>query len=458
MPPEARQPEQPPAPQERQPNSERTEDREAVEKFIDASLEELCERYLTKFNEGNNGIVLKMRIEDIPSTLVDALREHDINLDADKIAKILKIYSAGRGKQEYDMQKKAYDIVEAQQDGRAYAKVPKPYFYRDFAVGDAAKDRLSRMTGKGFADRAEMFMMDFVPGDDVATILYKEVVKRHPKTVDLLNDLNNVPFTELQDRVFQALDLRMPGGKGGNQAERDFEMNKVFNENAEKIHAYLEKKGFHVNPAIIEQIENTVDAFHKNGLAFRDGHHRNFMVVGDVSVPADGSRPEKPPQVFVIDYGSATEIAGRKLEDVFAESDGDAVRRYPDDLAVARSLKRFTTPPAERTGGEEKKLLEELKKKRAQIERNPKLGARMSEALRKAEGGTFDAVAEFRSLVGYGVPSEGNVDAFLTLVAAVAEASPDSVAKLKEGITTLMKDQSRNIPTYTKLSRLLKAL
>jgi hypothetical protein len=356
------------------------------------------------------------------------------------------------------MQKKAYDIVESQQDGRAYAKVPKPYFYRDFPVGDAAKDRLSRMTGKGFADRAEMFMMDYVPGDDVATILYKEVVKRHPKTVDLLNDIDNVPFPELQDRVFQALDLRMPGGKGGNQAERDFEMNKVFNENAEKIHAYLEKKGFHMNPAIIEQIENTVGAFHKNGLAFRDGHHRNFMVVGDVTVPADGSKPERPPQVFVIDYGSAAEIAGRKIEDVFAEQDGDMVRRYPDDLAVARALKRFTTPPSERTGGEEKKLLEDLKKKRSQIERNPKLGARMVDALRRAEGGTFDAVAEFRSTVGYGVPSEGNVDAFLTIVAAVAESNPESVTQLKEALTTLMKEQSRNIPTYTKLSRLMKAL
>lgn len=422
-------------------------DREAVEKFIDAALEELCERYLAKFNEGNNGIVLRLRMDDIPPELKEGLQKNGIELGDDKVAKILKIYSGGKGKQEFEMQKKAHELVEAQPDKEKYARVPKPYFYRDFAVGPDAQERIKSLSDKGAfsSGRVEMFMMDYVPGDDVATILYKEVAKRHPKTVDIAGMTDDLPFSDLQDRVFQALDFRAPGGKSRDIGERELEMRKVFAENAEKIDVFLERRGFRIDPTVVSQIENTMNLFHKNGLAFRDGHQRNFMISGDYEAKPGATR-ERPPQVFVIDYGAATEVKDRPIQEAFKEVEGDegkgaTVRTYPDDFMVARQLKRFT---AEGLGQEERKMLDDLVRARKMAERNPRLGPALAEGIESAKAGKPDVAAAYRKIVGTStMPSEGALDGFLTVAHAMLEHAPED---RKEEVRNAVVELTRSLP------------
>jgi len=456
VPPEAKEP-KPAAPEK----AETAEDREAVEKFIDASLEELCERYLSKFNEGNNGIVLKLRMDDIPPELKDGLKKNGIELGDDKVAKILKIYSGGKGKQEFEMQKKAHELVEAQPDKEKFARVPKPYFYRDFAVGPDAQERIKGMTEKGISgNRVEMFMMDFVPGDDVATILYKEVAKRHPKTADVSERTDELRFEDLQDRVFQALDFKAPGGKSRDMGEREHEMRKVFAENAEKIDAFLERRGFRIDPAVVSQIENTMNLFHKNGLAFRDGHQRNFMITGDYESGAPGAKKERPPQVFVIDYGAATEVGNRPLHEAFREVEGDegkgaTVKTYPDDFMVARQLKRFS----QGLGTEERKLLDDLARARKAAERNPRLGPAMTAAIESARSGKADMAGAYAKVVGNStMPSEGAVDAFISLAHAVMEEEPAAKDDVLAFMQELAKRPAFPLPARNKIARFLRAV
>lgn len=459
---ETAKPDTPPASETAPASSQESrEDREAVEKFIDASLEELCERYLSKFNEGNNGMILKMRVEDMPHDLVEGLKKNGIELGDEKVAKILKIYSGGKGRREFEMQKKAHELIEAQPDKDKYARVPKPYFFRDLAVGKEAQEKLRGMNDKGYgSDRVEMFMMDYVPGDDVATVLYKEVIKRHEKTVDVAPHVNDLSFADLQDRVFQALNFSVPGGKSRDAGARELEMRKVFGENAEKLDTYLERRGFRIDPAVVAQMENTMNLFHKNGLAFRDGHQRNFMISGDYSAAPAGTAKERPPQVYVIDFGAATELEGRRLEDVFREVDGDegkdaVVRNYPDDFMVARQLKRFT---GEGAGSEDRKYLEDLARNRKGAERNPRLAPALNEAIESARAGKPDLAATYRKIVGGStMPSEGAVENFLNIAYAVMESEPSAKEEVVNFVAELAKRPTTIQSLRNKLLRFIRA-
>ncbi len=452
---------QPPAENAPVSPAENHEDREAFEKFIDASLEELCERYLSKFNEGNNGMILKMRIEDMPHDLVEGLKKNGIELGDEKVAKILKIYSGGKGRREFEMQKKAHELVEARPDKEKYARIPKPYFFRDFAIGKDAQEKLRGMTDERYGgDRVEMFMMDFVPGDDVATVLYKEVIKRHEKTVDVAPHADELSFAELQDRVFQALGFNVPGGKSRDAGTRELETRKVFAENAEKLDAYLERRGFRVDSSVVAQMENTMELFHRNGLAFRDGHQRNFMISGDYAAAPAGAKKERPPQVYVIDFGAATELEGRRLEDVFREVDGDegkdaVVRNYPDDFMVARQLKRFT---GDAVGADERKYLEDLARNRKGAERNPRLAPVLNAAIEAAKSGSQDIAGTYRKIVGATtMPSEGAIENFLNIAYAVMESEPSAKEEVVRFVTDLATRQTTIQSLKNKLLRFLRA-
>lgn len=464
-PPEAPQPPQPEKEEASKGVPETAENREAVEKFIDAALEELCERHLSKFNEGNNGIILKLRMEDIPPKLLSDLKEAGIELGDQKVAKILKIYSGGKGRQEFEMQKKAHELVDRQPDKEKYAQVPRPYFYRDFAVGDAAKESIKGMTEKPYgADRVEMFMMDFVPGDDVAAILHKEVARRHPKTVDIADHVDEMRFDDLQDRVQQALGFARPGGKSRDDGIRDAENRKVNNENAKKIDTFLDQRGFHIDPAVVSQIENTMALFHKNGLAFRDGHQRNFMISGDYAAAVPGAERQGPPQVFVIDFGAATELGGRRLDDVFHEVDGEegkgaVVRNYPDDLMVAKQLKRFTVAPKDRINAEEREYLEGLERNKKTLDRNPRLAPTVAAVMDSARSGKPDMAAAYSRIVGgSSMPSEGAIDNFLNVAYAVADAVPEAKEDVRAFVSDLARRPGLPFPTKNKLSKFLRVI
>src|SRR5687768_2104984 len=466
VPPEAEK-KQPANPAEAVPaaNAETAENREAVEKFIDAALEELCERHLSKFNEGNNGIILKLKMEDIPSKLLADLKEAGIELGDHKVAKILKIYSGGEGRQEFQLQKKAHELVDSQPDKEKYAQVPRPYFYRDFPVGDAAKESLKGLTEKAYgANRVEMFMMDYVPGDDVATVLHKEVARRHPKTVDIADHVDEMRFDDLQDRIQQALGFARPGGKSRDDGIRDAEMRKVNNENAKKIDTFLEQRGFHIDPTVVSQIENTMALFHKNGLAFRDGHQRNFMISGDYAAAAPGTERQKPPQVFVIDFGAATEIGGRRLDDVFHEVDGEegkgaVVKNYPDDLMVAKQLKRSTVAPKDRINAEEREYLEGLERNKRTLDRNPRLAPTVAAVMDSARSGKPDMSAAYSRIVGASsMPSEGAIDNFLNVAYAVADAVPEAKEEVRAFVADLARRPGLPLPTKNKLSKFLRVI
>jgi len=310
------------------------------ERRIDAALEDLLESHLVKFGEGNNGVILKFNESELPTEIIEELKACGVTLGPDQATKIIKVYRSGAGKREYELQRRARDIAETKADDPDYASVPRAYLYRDLKITkESVRSHMRNLTKEDLpTDHVELFVMDLIKGDDLATSLYKEVIKRHPRAAHLAPEVDSMRFEDLMQTVAEILQFNAPGGKAKDPAARDFEETKVFGENSEKIFRFLGESGFRTDPAIITQIKNTVDLFHKNGLAYRDAHHRNFIIRGGLEQRPNGPADARP-KVFIIDYGNATEFDRDYSEDVLVEG----TKRYPDDYAVVRTLEKMNS-------------------------------------------------------------------------------------------------------------------
>lgn len=297
--------------------------------IIDVQLELAIVKFSRKINEGNNGVIFKLDLHDAKGA-ADLLRMiEDKRTEQEKketVVKILKVYRPGAGKREFEMQRKAFEIVKGAGD-KELAEVPEPILFRELNLSEEAQDYL-RSRGMNCGEKAEVIVMDFVEGVDLATYLYREVIKVHPKTRHLADRVEELGFAELHEEVTQALSFRVPGGKARSDEERAFERERVESENAELLFRFLERRGFQMDSRIPARIKATMDVFHENGFAFRDGHHRNFMFAGE----------GKDLRVHIVDYGSSTTFEGPLTDEVYAESE----KRYPKDDTVVRTIERFT--------------------------------------------------------------------------------------------------------------------
>lgn len=325
------------------------EQKEVFERALDQIAENLLLRS-AKVNEGMNGIILKLDLQDIDPEFAALAREKGIDLTETRAVKILKVYLEGRGKQEFEMQQRAYELLSQNPDEEAL--VPKPLFYRSFAPSEAAKERLRQMSGKAMSN-AEVILMDFVDGIDVATILAREaLVRRRPDiahdAMDMPPDVATWTPQQILEEVGPYLGFVAPGGKGKTEGEREFERMKVEIENSKKLYDYLSQNGFQMDPTIVTRLRRTLDKLHGAGYVHRDAHERNFMVAGDYRAHEGGERRNT---VYIIDFGTMAKVPGRYSkgsEDAYVEGD----HRFIQDEMVPTLLEAVTREPRRETGQE----------------------------------------------------------------------------------------------------------
>ena len=263
-------------------------------------------------NEGQNGIILEVESPD--ETIILSLEplEDSVTKTTGSVAKVLKVYnreSFGSGLREYGSQKKAKDVLDAHRGDfdNELAEVPNPFLYRDISLTDDLAEKL-KLLGAHVTDRAEVLFMDAVPGKDIATILYRELLKRHPSARYLqMQDVDSWKITELSQEVSRLFFSRL-GNTNGNTKDRAQANERVFRANAETLIEELSNVGFHVDPRVIAIIKNTLKCLRQNGIAMLDAHERNFMIDGDIE---NLSAMEK---VYIIDFGD-TECKGRPITD-----------------------------------------------------------------------------------------------------------------------------------------------
>ena len=318
---------------------------EELEQKLDHELEVVIAEHSEYVNEGNNGYILKVRLAELPEEeravleLAGIKTKNEANNGADeKAMKLLKIHSAGHGREEFHAQRKAWELLERlpKEQKPNFARVPEPQLYRDIKISDEIKQLLSHrrisITGK----QVEVIVMDYIEGKDLATIFYQWVLDHLPPEKQFIKQNTNPEnFQQLHAAVATALDFKEPGGKSRYENEREAERRAVYNQNAEKLYSFLERTGFRLDERITAQIENAEKLLKANKVTHPDKHERNYMV----SQTAEG------PQVYIVDFGKP----GKESDEGQIEFD------------IVSVLKRFS-------GGKQEESREEVEREKQQLE------------------------------------------------------------------------------------------
>lgn len=325
-------------------------DAELKKRFLETRILELIELHSEKTNEGMNGYIMRLRSNNVPVQTLQELREQGVDLPKeDQAMKILKIYSVGEGVHEAEMQQRARAILrEKGGDSTQYAQVPDVFFIKEISLTDSSRQRLHERGVALSSDHAEVIGMEFVEGDDLATALYREVLKRkvqeHGETfLGLPHSVEKMNIRELQEYVARILDFRRPGGKAVTEAERQHEQRQVTTENTAKLTSYLRRSGFVLDSRIVSQIKNTLELLHDNQFAHRDAHHRNIMVKGSLTKNALST---ETPETFLIDFGTAATFKGTYQEsakDLYQDVSTTKGRmNFVDDMLIVSQLEELT--------------------------------------------------------------------------------------------------------------------
>jgi tRNA A-37 threonylcarbamoyl transferase component Bud32 len=288
-------------------------------------LNSIAQHSLLLRDSGNNGIIFEVDSSNIQPEIIEDLKKAGVNLEVGPALKLLKVYRPGQGLHEYECQRTVWQLLEAKDE---CAKAPEPLFYHDLSLSEETRKSLEGKVGHKIQPRVEILLMDFIDGTDIYCQLLKEVIRTHPETVDLMTEIDNLSLKEMEQRVAQALKFEIPGSKSRDEDEKEFEKQKVFKQNANRIYNYLLKNGRAVNPTVLSRLANSFEALAANKIIHGDAHERNFMVTGDMFDQEDSG------EVYLIDFG-ATVLPGEQNH--IAEHE-----RRPDDLAVLRHLEKIS--------------------------------------------------------------------------------------------------------------------
>jgi len=323
-----------PAAEEKKPLSEEPPKKsEMAEDMLDLQIESMLVGEAIKVNEGNNGVIFKVAIP-LETELAETLKLEGEGDSVDTAIKVMKIYQPGSGEKEFEMQGMVFDIcAAAKEEGTRVAEIPRPIIIRDIELSEGSATTLKTGGVIFSGTQAEVILMDYIEGVDLATYLYREVVKRHPKAAHIQKSVEDLSFSDLQKEAALALGYAAPGGKSHRAEEKLFEAEVVANQNAQMLVKYLEKNDFVLDPRVVEIIKNTLDVMHEKGVYHRDAHLRNFMI------DPDSLDKEEDPIVYLIDFGTSivagsTERVG--VSDVYLEG---GKRFISDDYA-----ENFLTP------------------------------------------------------------------------------------------------------------------
>lgn len=304
-------------------------------RLIDTVLKFVLIKHARKINEGNEGVILYTqmdKVEDLEQ-FVEILENNGFDISKEQVLKVLKVYSVGAGKKEYIMQKFAYDLLK-QQDSNEYAKIPKPNFFYTLDL----KDELQTIFKNNFSlsqlnEKVEILLMEYVPGFDIRTWLYQEVIRLCSLSSKYEVDYNmeNVrkwDFDSLENKVADLLKF-YPKESDTNKNEL------VMNKNDEKMFAFLltaiQEGNFSFNEKIIDKMQSTIEFLNDNGICLRDAHLRNFIINPDDEKKCD--------EVYFIDFGKSIK-KDRPIEKSDYVDNLTHIK-YNHDLAVVYQLREL---------------------------------------------------------------------------------------------------------------------
>lgn len=420
---------------------------ESIERIIDHTLETLIITHGKRVNEGNNGVIFRLHLGELQPGEIEKMKTQGIELGEEQAAKILKVYFAGNGRREFDLQQQAYQMTENLLGN--HARIPRPILYRDILLTSEGKSELQRQ-GIRTGSRAEIILMEFIPGIDLATLLYRQALqRRYPELYPTIEDVSSMNIEILGREVASALGFERPGGKGTSEAARISERRKVETANAKKLYDFLRRQGFVLDPAILEGLKHTIRHLHEGGIIHRDVHERNIMITD----PYESTKR----RVYLVDFGSARRFIGpyREKESTLYEDALEGVVYIQDEMPL-RLLEPLTHPLNEEKREEAKREANRYLKDVMNLDRDVRWEKRKAEILANlsSENLNTDLFNLYHSLVHQ--PEE--VRYYISVVVACLQNKRISKEKVEEIVRSLLQNKSIQIRARNLLQTFLRAL
>lgn len=294
---------------------------------LNEAMEQLllsCERA----GEGGKAVVLKLSVDDVRAELRPALEALQISSEeSDRAIKLFKLSLPGKTSHEYAMQQRAYDAVQniPEAERHKFALVPSLSSQYDVSLDKEVKREIGRRFGVSIVgDKTQLIAMEYVDGEDIATIFYKWILEREnlfsPEETDAMN------FTRLYEEVSTTIGFEILSSELIDDP-RALELAEWKNsaDNTAKLYEYLHKHNFPMPSYLVSQVENTMKLFHQSHITHGDAFERNLMVTGGMRTLRSKKNLEGE-QAYVIDFGEAKD---HEVEGV-------------DEFAVVRRLKKIT--------------------------------------------------------------------------------------------------------------------
>jgi tRNA A-37 threonylcarbamoyl transferase component Bud32 len=306
---------------------ERPESRETILEMFEIAV---------RVNEGREGVIFMIDTRDLSDEQRGKLEDLGIDCSDAHAVKLLKTSRPGAIREEFDIHLRAHNTLGAgsKEGEEIYAGVPKPVLVGDIELPKSVRDQMNAYRSIDDGEESEVMMMEYIHGTDVWTLLLQEAYKRIYPHIEL-DDVKKFPISELEAVVFPHVDIREPGGKGGNEGERNHERIKLETENFEKLMNWLRGKDFVLHESIVKQIEGGTDKLNSDGIVHRDLHQRNVMIEGEANALA---KSDEVPRAVIIDFGLSVTTDNFEGDDVYTLGEYKLQR----DGTLAKQLKRFT--------------------------------------------------------------------------------------------------------------------
>lgn len=292
-------------------------------------LEDLLSNY-RRINEGQEGIIALVDLSQYSDETLKEFFGDDIlqeigNNDRRLAVKMLKVYGTSyRAIEEGNLQRKGRESLL--EDGINDVTIPRVYYSNELKITSPKLRKALESENIELTDnKVGILLMDLLPGDDIETHLFKEVVKRHPDLEEFRQNLEGMPRENLVSLVITSLGLNELTGHEDLYTHR-----KKTVENMKILVNFLSRKDYVLNPKIISGIEKGIDSLHHHHVYHRDLHGRNVMI-------SDEGATE--PKVFIIDFGKSLETTETSLEDIYSDNGEDV---YINDKFLVNALKPLT--------------------------------------------------------------------------------------------------------------------
>lgn len=280
-------------------------DIETLESGVEEGFEHLIDssEYIGR---GKDAVIFRFSGDTLSDEDVKVLNAQGLLPDGqleNSAAKILKVYNPGAGEREAAIQAKAKEVLDTARDQDvAVCEVPSVFVAHDQKISKTTSVFLN-MHGAELSTRAEIIVMDYVDGKDLGTLMYDFVLRGDGIEEDSLEVMT---YEEKEQQVGALIGFEISRGNKGTPEEVESERSILFARNEEKLISFIRKKGFKLEPDVIDVLERSIHILHKHGIYHNDIHKRNVMI----------GREGKP---YLIDFGqSAAQPEDGALEDLAA--------------------------------------------------------------------------------------------------------------------------------------------